>query len=79
VAWKELADMPDDFDRLSWPSKLRAKFAVDPAPFPYERIVEVALDGDTVLIRVKWTKCQETSWLRADVAAMRDIATTVDA
>ena len=77
VAWKELADMPDDFDRLSWPSKLRAKFAVDPAPFPYERIVEVALDGDTVLIRVKWTKCQETSWLRADVAAMRDIATSV--
>ena len=75
VAWRELADMPDDFDRLSWPSKLRAKFAVDPAPFPYERILDIALDGDTVLIRVKWTKCQETSWLRADAAAICGIAT----
>ena len=32
VAWREIADMPEDFDRLAWPFKVRASFAVDPAP-----------------------------------------------
>ena len=77
VAWRELADIPEDFDRLAWPSKVRARFAVDPAPFPYERLVNVALDGNSVLIEVKWSKCRETSWLQADAAAMREIATPV--
>ena len=26
VAWRELTDMPEDFDRLIWPSKVRARF-----------------------------------------------------
>ena len=78
VAWRELADMPEDFDRLAWPCKVRASFAVDPAPFPYERLVNVALDGDNLLIQVMWSKCRETSWLQADAAAMREkIATPV--
>ena len=77
VAWRELADMPEDFDRLAWPCKIRARFAVDPPPFPYERLVNVALEGDSVLIEVKWSKCRETSWLQADAAAMREIATPV--
>ena len=77
VAWRELADMPEDFDRLAWPSKVRARFAVDPAPFPYERLVNVALDGNSALIEVKWSKCRETSCLHADAAAMREIATPV--
>ena len=77
VAWRELADMPEDFDRLFWPFKVRASLAVDPAPFPYERLVNVALDGDSVLIEVKWSKCRETSWLQADAAAMREIAAPV--
>ena len=63
VAWRELTDMPEDFDRLFWPV-IRASFAVDPAPFPYERLVNVALDGASVLIEVKWSKCRETSWLQ---------------
>ena len=77
VAWGELTDVPEDFDRLFWPSKVRARFAVDPTPFPYERLVNVALDGDSVLIEVKWSKCRETSWLQADAAAMREIAAPV--
>jgi len=77
MVWRELVDMPEDFDRLAWPSKVRARFAVDPAPFPYERLVNVALDGNSVLIEVKWSKCRETSWLQADAAAMREIATPV--
>ena len=77
VAWRELKDMPEDFDRLFWPGNVRASFAVDPTPFPYERLVNVALDGDSVLIEVKWSKCRETSRLQADAAAMREIATPV--
>ena len=76
-AWRELADMPEDFDRLAWPFKVRASFAVDPAPFPYERLVNVALNADSCLIEVKWSKCREMSWLQADAAAMREIATPV--
>ena len=52
-------------------------FAVDPAPFPYERLINVALDCNSALIEVKWSKCRETSCLHADAAAMREIATPV--
>ncbi|CAL5226703.1 g9554 [Coccomyxa viridis] len=77
VAWRELKDMPEDFDRLFWPCNVRASFAVDPAPFPYKRLVNVALDGDNFLIEVMWSKCCEMSWLQADAAAMREAATPV--
>ena len=41
--------MPEDFGRLAWPSN------------PHGRLGNVALDGHSVLIEVRWSICHETS------------------
>ncbi len=49
VAWRELADMSEHFDRLAWPLKVRAKLLWTQR-HSLVRLVNVTLDGDSVLI-----------------------------